>query len=663
MKKNNKKLLSLIGTVLITSFLLGFLFSACNAPAEFEQPSEQPSFIRLEIASLPDRTLFLVGEQIDLTGLVVKAVDSNGIINEVNGFTYNGFDPAELGFQTITISYNGMNVSFGIKVLAESSVGDFYDVMPNITITVDTSVRHQFVRGFGGMGQVQFRAGNGMPSPHMSIDDVHTLFNPDWGLGLNILRMIMYDDIEDVVAGRERTPPNPLAPSNIHPTQGYYSGGAYNYLDVIRTVNSYGGYVILAPWTAPARYKGPTAYSEPGQGTLVGSQFALVSEFANIAQWMRNYLLWLNEQGAPVFAVSAQNEYNIGVGFEGMRYSHENMNIFVRDHLFSAIQDIPGFGGGRPTSRVWLSPGEPSGGALNISNIVMDDPVTRNRVDFFGRNFYGDMHQRLDRVLDAGIEVWMTEHNDTTGAGRGMPLPVTTWNLVWHLANEIYCSLALNDESAFVWWFAKRFFGLIGDGFSGTTDGAILPRGHVMSHFSRFAANTNRVQVTGEGTFLQDFGNRAGMGTQGTGGNAWTEGTHFTGSEVYSRPLVTGPHHIGEGSTNEGANFNPTTFRSGNNDEAGQNQASTKTMAFESLDGNSISVIIFTPTNNNGSRGQDMGYVRIDLPEGFTANNAFAMRSNANQKAVLESVALNSEGNAAIIRMPRSNIVSLKFSR
>ncbi|MCL2410245.1 MAG: hypothetical protein FWC97_01250 [Treponema sp.] len=546
--------------------------------------------------------------------------------------------------------------------------------------------RHQFVRGFGGNAQVEFRAGNGTPSPHMSNDETRLLHNPDWGFGFQILRHQMYDDIQDLVAGVPRTPPSPHAAFNfVHPDQGYYSGSNHNYLDQIRIVNSYGGYVIMVPWTAPAIFKGPTATSAPGQGSLVGNHWALRAQFGPLAQWYAWYLDWLWQNGAPIFAIGPQNEYNIEVGYEGMRFSNAHMAQFSLDYLYPAIRHIPGFGGGQQWDRVFIGSGERSGGgaatlnALLANHLPADSSHTisvtagaapspfatanlggghnqmSGRVDAIWRHYYGEMHQRLNTLLEgtgsaAGLmhhpsahhmEVWQTEHNDTTGANRAAFFTVmSTWNWVWHLANEIYAGLALNDESAWVWWYNKRFYSFIGDGSFGTTNGAVLPRAHVMSHFSRFAANTTRIGVTATGNFVENLGTAAG-----------TAAGNNTILPVQS------------GETGATTTFNPTTFASGNNNQGGQNQATTKAMAFESMCGDEIVFIMFTPVNNDGTRGQNAGNVLINLPAGFAATNAYLMRSTSDVQSRLEPVAMNVAGTSAMINLPRNQIVSVRFTR
>jgi archaellin len=42
---------------------------------------------------------------------------------------------------------------------------------------------------------------------------------------------------------------------------------------------------------------------------------------------------------------------------------------------------------------------------------------------------------------------------------------------------------------------------------------------------------------------------------------------------------------------------------------------------FVSPDGNTISMVLFTPTDTSGGNGIDMGNVKIQLPAGFTVQN------------------------------------------
>ena len=542
----------------------------------------------------------------------------------------------------------GTNVESVTSDIAQIGIiaDNFESITPNVTLTVNTATKYQYIRGYGGMSDAEFAYGNGSPSPDMENGDIHKLFSKEpivWnttdgvvsgGLGLNILRVLMYHDLDAVISNTLRGPGsvNGGNGGSLPPGPNVESRDRSDYFEHIKIANSYGAYVIMTPWTFPHEYTNGTTFVA---GTIN------TTTFPQLAQYFKNYLQRLTDEGAPIFAVSIQNEPNLGTSYESVRWNASNNNErdFIRI-LGPVLADFPGYGGGKATEQVWIGPGEESGPpATSQTNVVNDTGPTgaSQYIQFVPRHFYSDMQTRYAVGINAGKEVWQTEHTDTTNANRDASYPqMSTWDWVWHVANEVYCSTALNDESAYVFWYTKRFYGFLGDTGSGTQWGNILPRGMVMSHFSKYAADTKRVQVTASGNFVSNAGTNAGSGSSG-----------LTGTELAV----------------SASNLNPTSFGSGNSDTAGQNQPTTKVMAFESTDGNSIIVIAFTPTRNSGAGGQDAGTVLINLPSGFVATSAELMRSNANVRHQMESVTLNRTGTAAKISLPRSNIVSVKFTK
>jgi len=522
----------------------------------------------------------------------------------------------------------------------------------NININVNNATKYQYVRGFGGMSNAEFRLANGSASPDMTVEDVTKLYSKDpivWdsvngvtsgGLGLNMMRIVMYDELDAIIRVPGSDPPplrGPGAPGVEPPQPEGWVRDHSDYFDMIKEVNRHGGYVIMVPWTFPVEYK--TA----GSTGIGSSGYINTNTFPELAQYFVNYLNRLNAEGAPIFAVSIQNE-PIGIAYEGCRWVvTDNINTerdFIRI-LGPLMANIPGYGGGQATSKVWIGTGEEVGPVgIYQNNAVNDTGATgaQQYIQFTGRKFYSGMQNEATYFLNAGKEVWMTEHIDTTSAARDSLYPeFATWNWVWHIANEIYCSIALNRESAYLLWYLKRFYGLLGDGSQNTTWSGITNRGLMMSHFSKYAANTTRVQVTGTGSFVENQGSNAGSRTTALAG-------------VGTLPLST-------------TTFNPTSFAHGNSDTGGQNQPTTKVLAFESMDGNSIIVIAFTPTRNDGRGGQDAGIVQINLPSGFVATSAELMRSNEDVRHQMETVIMNSAGTAAKFSLPRSNIVSVKFTK
>ena len=81
-------------------------FSVTVYPAEID---------RLEIVSLPVKNVYFVDEKLDLTGLVVKAVRSDGSSYVIENFTVDGYEPVA-GRREITLKYRMKTVSFVIVV-------------------------------------------------------------------------------------------------------------------------------------------------------------------------------------------------------------------------------------------------------------------------------------------------------------------------------------------------------------------------------------------------------------------------------------------------------------------------------------------------------------------------------------------------------------------
>lgn len=72
----------------------------------------------LQISKLPQRTLFLVGEELDTTGLELHLTYSDGSGYPVrNGFATEGYSSEELGVKTVTVTCEGMTVSFEVEIV------------------------------------------------------------------------------------------------------------------------------------------------------------------------------------------------------------------------------------------------------------------------------------------------------------------------------------------------------------------------------------------------------------------------------------------------------------------------------------------------------------------------------------------------------------------
>jgi hypothetical protein len=274
---------------------------------------------------------------------------------------------------------------------------------------------------------------------------------------------------------------------------------------------------------------------------------------------------------------------------------------------------VKGFGGGKEIPSVRTMNGE-SANHPNINDAALNSAESRAVIDIVGRHTYGDRLNRYARALDHPTdpkEVWMTEHLYNSGNANGYPND-STWAYVWKILNDIDLSIRINHESAFIWWAAKRFYGLMGDGQFNTDDGELLPRGYAMSHYAKFARDTYRVGITANGK------------------------------------------------TRDGSKISTANFNSNIDNPDG---TTAKVTAFVSPDGNTISLVMFTPMYFGGTGGVDMGKIKIQLPVDFAIGKATAMRTSENNYAKWEEVEICEDKTSAIVNLPQGHILSVKFTK
>ncbi|MDR0720052.1 MAG: hypothetical protein LBF78_10490 [Treponema sp.] len=319
----------------------------------------------------------------------------------------------------------------------------------NISVDTSENAKHQFVRGFGGMINAW-----GAPCPDVTITDADTLFNPD-KLGLNILRMIIYPEpLEDIMNGLV-----------------YTSIDNSDLFDIGRLVNKYGGMIIGCPWNPPDGYKTASGHLDPNYYADMGN---------HLITWVKKMEAGMGG-GNKIFAISSQNEPDDNATW-CIYTPEENLN-FVKEVFPLIHQEIP---------HVKLFPGEYTSFNSSLYMPIVNDPEALALVDGFAGHFYGgQIGERKDWAINAGKEVWMTEHLRNTNANKSYD---PTWAAVWDFAADFH-TVMIHDYNAYVMWYAKRFYGLIGDSEPGVTNqrnGAPQLRGYFMSHYSKYAAGKYR---------------------------------------------------------------------------------------------------------------------------------------------------------------------------
>jgi glucuronoarabinoxylan endo-1,4-beta-xylanase len=166
-------------------------------------------------------------------------------------------------------------------------------------------------------------------------------------------------------------------------------------------------------------------------------------------------------------------------------------------HFTTNPAPIAGYGGGQATPHVLTMNGE-SANNPNINDAALDDADSRAAIDVIGRHIYGERTTKYTKGLNYGYEVWMTEINTNSGGPTSYPQD-STWPFVWTFINDVHNCLNNNDESAFIYWYAKRFYALIGDGQYTTENGVPTYRGWALAQYAKFATDTTRIGLTASG--------------------------------------------------------------------------------------------------------------------------------------------------------------------
>jgi hypothetical protein len=429
-------------------------------------------------------------------------------------------------------------------------------------------------------------------------------------------------------------------------------------------VNSFDGYVLATPWSPPAAWK--------NNNSILGNNsnaFLRPSNYQDYADYLAEFCRIMLNNGAPIYVVSIQNEPTYDANYDGARWSAEqNRDFFLRVGRFT--QGVAGYGGGKWLDHVMIMDGESHNEVNAFHEPAMLNQQSRRAIDIVGRHSYGATNSAAQAyypraqdpvsTIGSGIwvpspptwvndsyarEVWQTEKNINSENDIAR-LNDSTWNWLWIFMNDIDFTIRHCRENAYIWWSLKRFYSMLGDGTLGTVNSAVLPRGHGLSHYAKYSKETGRVGFTVSGT-LADGETQIVTGNNGE--------TGIPNANVNPSVGTSGAQGLGVKITAH------VTLRDGldaSNWNFGRNNLGVDDIS-------AISLVMYTPTNNSpaGDGGHDMGTIKIQLPAGFVIRNAEAMRSTREEQSVMEPVTIGQDRNTAYVTLPRSNVLSVRFTK
>jgi glucuronoarabinoxylan endo-1,4-beta-xylanase len=284
--------------------------------------------------------------------------------------------------------------------------------VPVSTVYIDSVQQH--IRGFGGANIINWR-------PAMTVDQIQKAFGASEGeLGFSILRL--------------RIPYNASA-----------SEFGAN-VPVAQMAQSLGAIVFASPWTPPPALK--------SNDSIVGGTLN-DSSYAAFAAHLKAFADYMASNGAPLYAVSLQNEPDANVTYESCSWNASQFLKFMKNNA------------GAIGARIMMP--ESQNFVHALSDSTLNDSAAAAHVAIVAGHIYGGGLGPYPLAVSKGKEVWMTEHLELD----------TSWTAVLATGREIHDCMEAG-MNAYVWWYIVRFYGPIGE------DGNATKRGYVMSQYARF---------------------------------------------------------------------------------------------------------------------------------------------------------------------------------
>ena len=225
-----------------------------------------------------------------------------------------------------------------------------------------------------------------------------------------------------------------------------------------------GARVIATPWSPPASMKSNNNVNNGGR-LNPGS-------YADYASYLQSFVAFMENGGAPLYAISIQNEPDWSPSYESCLWSGAEFNTWIVNHasLITTRLIMP--------ETVNLT----AGSLMAHADPSLNDPAAAAHIDIVGTHIYGTAPAPYPNAASKNKEVWMTEH---TVEGTGLQSALD-------LAREIHDSLAVGNYNAYVYWWLQNWIvgnsspyeaGLINDP---ALDLELTKKGYVMGQFSKF---------------------------------------------------------------------------------------------------------------------------------------------------------------------------------
>lgn len=335
------------------------------------------------------------------------------------------------------------SITASALMLSAVSVMPVTEVSAASSCIIDTSVRHQVVKGFGGMNLPEW-----MGSDLSAAQRQKAFGNGNDELGMSIVRIF------------------------VNPDKNQW----YKTLETAKHVYDNGGIVFATPWTPPADMceKFTRTYTSWNGQTVVqeGQNRLRHDKYAEYAQHLNDFVHYMRDNGVELYSISIQNEPDYGEEWTWM--TEEECVTFLAD--YADVIDCP-----------VMSP-ETFQYNKNYYNAILNNEKANANVDIWGTHFYGTSRKNMDfPVLENDSrELFMTEvyvPNSSSDAD--------TYPEALDVAENIHNGLVVGNMNAYIWWYIRRSYGPMKE------NGNISKRGYCMAQYSKYVRpGSVRIDVT-----------------------------------------------------------------------------------------------------------------------------------------------------------------------
>lgn len=337
------------------------------------------------------------------------------------------------------------------------------------SLTFDTSVKHQYVVGFGGMYNPFIWCGGFL----ITENEIQKMYGDgEDELGYNILRLMIYPE----------------------------SGNWSKDVEGAKTAQRLGATIFACPWYCPE----DLIEKIDIDGKEEKVDHLKPENYGAYADHLVDYINYMKGQGVNLHAISMQNEpdmdFTTWSSTEVTNFMSQQGNKIRETGVKLMAPEACGFqteytDAVRNNSEAWANTDIVVGHLYQ--GFIEDDPYNNDVWAVSNaaklRNYF------KTNSASWGKQWWMTEHlfNEGENSDNASEWVFRNWDYnLTHLGKEIHTCMDHNC-SAYVYWYMKRFYGLIGDNDNRSLEdeGEVSKNGYIMSHYAKYAKNTSRIDL------------------------------------------------------------------------------------------------------------------------------------------------------------------------